>query len=86
MKLPDFVLRWIGRYAANKLDLQEGKMDGTKPWYQSKNIWTCIISGVVATYIAVAAQVGWPSIPEWIITILSAIGVYTRVNATEKIG
>jgi hypothetical protein len=61
-------------------------MDGTKKWYLSKNIWGSIVTGMVSIYIGVAAQTGWPQIPEWIITILAAIGVYTRVNATDKIG
>lgn len=86
MWMPDFVLRWIGGQVADKIKLQEGPMDSTKKWYQSKNIWNSIVTGLVATYIAVAGQVGWPAIPTWLITILSAIGVYTRVVATDKIG
>jgi hypothetical protein len=86
MKIPDFVLRFIGREIAQKANLQEGNMDGTKKWYQSKNIWTSIVTGLVATYIGLSGQVGWPAIPEWVITILAAVGVYTRVNATDKIG
>jgi hypothetical protein len=84
--IPDFILKWLGRSVADKLDLQEGQMDGTKKWYQSKNIWTAVISGVLGMYMALAPQLHWPSVPEWLFTILAAIGVYTRVSATDKIG
>lgn len=86
MKLPDFVLRFIGREIASKANLQEGYMDDTKKWFQSKGVWTGIVTGLMGTYLALAPQFHWPAIPEWVFTILGAIGVYTRITADTKIG
>lgn len=61
-------------------------MDGTKPWYQSKNIWAAVVTAVVGLYMSLAPQFHFPAIPEWIFTLLGAVGVYTRVTATDKIG
>jgi hypothetical protein len=79
MKLPDFVLRWLGRTAADKIGLQEGTMDG-KPWYKSVQIWNYVVTGLIGIYISVQASgaVHLPAIPDWIITILAAAGIYRR--------
>lgn len=61
-------------------------MDGEKKWYLSKNIWASVVSGLIAIYLSlIAGGVHLPAIPAWVITILSAVGVYTRVTATDKI-
>jgi hypothetical protein len=84
MIIPDFLLRFFGKEIGQSL--KEGPMNGTKPWYQSKTIWTSIVSGVIGTYLSLLANgVNLPMIPPWIITILSGIGVYTRINATDQI-
>lgn len=85
MKVPDFILRFVGRQVASKLDLKEGYMEDTKKWYQSKNIWTGIVTALVGVYLSLAPQFHWPAIPEWIFTILGAVGIYTRVTAETKI-
>lgn len=87
MWIPDWILRIAGRKIADKIGLEE-KMDSTKPWYQSKTIWTSIVSGIVGIYITLqtGGQVHLPPIPGWVLTILGAIGVYTRSTATDKIG
>ena len=86
MKLTDFFYRWVGRRIADKIDLKEGYMEDTKKWYQSKNIWTGVVTAIVGLYLSLAPQFHWPNIPDWIFTILGAIGVYTRVTASTKIG
>lgn len=87
MWIPDFILKMFGKSVANKLNLQEdSKMDGTKPWYQSKNVWTGVVTVLVAAYGTAAVAFKLPAIPEWIFTILGAIGIYTRVVATDKVG
>lgn len=84
--IPDWLLRLFGRKIADKLDLQEGTLDGTKPWYQSKTIIASIVTAVMGLYLAIAPQFHWPTVPEWLFTILGAIGVYSRVTADSKIG
>lgn len=61
-------------------------MDGTKPWYMSKNIWANVVTGLIGIYMSLIANgVHLPGIPAWLLTILGAIGIYTRVVATDKI-
>lgn len=86
MKIPNFVLTFIGRKAANRLDLKEGYMEDKKKWYLSKNIWTGITTALIGLYLTLAPQFGLPAIPEWIFTLLGAAGIYTRVKADTKIG
>lgn len=84
--LEDFFSKIAGLWLKKKLDLREGPLDGTKPWYQSVTIWSSIVSGIVGTYISlIAGGAHLPAIPGWVITILSAVGVYGRATATEKI-
>lgn len=87
MMVPDFIIRLIGRRIADKLRLQEGtKMDGTKPWYTSRTIWAVSVSGMIGIYMSlIQAGVHLPQIPAWVITLLSAVGVYTRSAATDKL-
>lgn len=57
----------------------------TKPWYVSKGVWTGIVTGVLGVYATLALQFHWPAVPDWIFTILGAMGIYSRVNATTTI-
>lgn len=86
MWIPDFVVKMFGRNVAAKLNLQEGAMP-TKPWYQSKTIW----SDVVTILLAILGFVDktWTgghivSSPFYsmALTFLGAMGIYTRANAT----
>lgn len=83
--LPDWVLKILGHKIADKLDLQEDSNMETKPWYQSKNIWAGVVTALIGVYLSLAPQFHWPAIPEWIFTILGAIGIYTRATATTTI-
>lgn len=91
MWIPDFVLKLIGKEIGSKLDLQEGPMNDTKKWFQSKTIWTAVVTGLIGIYNVVAISVlpafghTAPAIPDFIFTILGAIGVYTRATATTQI-
>lgn len=86
MKIPDFILKFFGRKIANKLNLQEGPMDSTKKWYQSRNIWTGIVTAAMGAYVTLVPVFHLPAVPEWVFTILGAVGVYTRVVADKQIG
>ena len=86
MKLPNFVYSWVGKFVGSKLSLKEGPLEDKKKWYQSKTIITSIVTAVIGLYMSLQPQLGWPTIPEWIFAILGAIGVYSRVSATTKIG
>jgi hypothetical protein len=85
MMIPDFILRMFGRRIADKLDLQEGKMPDSKPWYQSKAIWSGVVAGLIGIYNSVAIAKGLPAVPDFVYTILGAIGVYSRATASTTI-
>lgn len=89
MWIPDFVLKLIGHEVADKLNL--GETMPTKPWYQSKTIWTGIVTALIGIYNAVAGSAlpafghTAPMIPDWIFTLLGAIGIYSRTTTDTKI-
>lgn len=84
--IPDFLLKIIGRRVGDKINLQENSTMETKPWYQSKSIWTAVIGALIGLYNAIGAVKNLPPVPDWIFTILGAIGIYTRSTVTTKIG
>lgn len=84
MWVPDFILKFLGHKIADKLQLED-TMD-TKKWYQSKGIWTGIVTALMGLYLTLSPQLGWPSVPDWVFTILGAIGIYSRADASAKIG
>lgn len=85
MLIPDFILRILGRKIADKLDLQEDRNMETKNWYQSKGIWTAIIGGLVGVYGAISTIHPLPPIPQWVMTLLASMGLYSLRTADTKI-
>ena len=89
--LKNFFVKIAGKRVAKALDLKEGNVDNKK-WYQSKTVLAGIVTVLIAVYNAVGASlapvVGWnlPPIPDWVFTLLGAVGVYGRVTADTKIG
>jgi uncharacterized sodium:solute symporter family permease YidK len=86
MYVPDFILKFFGRKVADKLDLQEDSKMDTKPWYKSKTILSAIVAALIGLYNTFVAVKGLPVIPDWVFTILAAVGVYSRATADTKIG
>ena len=90
-KIKDWVLKLVVKNAAKTIKLEEGPMDKMK-WYRSKGVWTGVVTVIIGTYEVVklnmAPQMGWtlPDIPPVVFTFLGAMGVYSRVVATKKIG
>jgi hypothetical protein len=64
----------------------------SKKWYQSKTIRAGIVTILIAVYntvrplLAQYFNVYLPEIPDWVYTILGALGIYGRVVADKKIG
>ena len=69
----------------------------TKKWYMSKAIWAGIVGVIVVTYNALISGLAagcevegqlcvvLPVIPEWILGLLAALGVYGRGTASTRI-
>lgn len=92
MWIPNFVLKILGHTVADKLKLEDGPMD-TKKWWQSKGVWTGVVTFLIGAYSLVSVTImpaighgPLPAIPEWVFTLLGAIGVYSRVVADKTIG
>jgi len=88
-KLQKFILEKI---ILPKLTQEVKKFMETKKWYQSKTIWSGIITILIAVYNAIQPLLAQyfgivlPVIPDWVYTILGALGIYGRVSADKKIG
>lgn len=86
MWVPDWLLKLAGRKVADKLELQEDSKMESKPWWKSQTIWSAVVAGVIGVYNTVAPLKGLPPVPEWVYTLLGAIGIHGRVTADAKIG
>lgn len=84
MWIPDFIIKLFGKKIAIELKLQEGTME-TKAWYQSKTLWTAVVAGLVGVYGAVSQVHPLPAIPQWVLTLLAAMGLYGLRTADTKI-
>lgn len=81
-----FIAKIAGKWIGKRIDLQEDSKMDSKPWYRSQTIWSAVAVGLIGIYNAVAPVKGLPAIPEWVYTILAAIGINGRVKAETKIG
>jgi len=80
----DWVYKLAGKEAAKKLGLED-TMD-TKKWYKSKTIWTAIISVLIGAIQPISTAFGHPIvIPDWIISLLVGMGLYTARTAEKSI-
>jgi len=90
--LSNLIAKLAGKFVAGKLNLKEGNQMDTKKWWQSKTIWTGVVTFLLGAYSLFQASIGpsigvvLPVIPEWVFTLLGAIGIYSRVVADTKIG
>jgi hypothetical protein len=89
MKIPNFLLVFAGKQVAKQIGLTEDPVD-TKKWYQSKTIWSDVLTIVVAIVGFVDAHVTGGKIAtnpgyQGVLTVLAAIGIYGRKTATATI-
>lgn len=87
MGLKDWIVKIAVRKLAKKINLQEGVVD-KKKWYLSKTLWSNVVVVLIGTYELVKANIvpGLPGIPPIVLTILGALGVYSRATATKPLG
>ena len=61
----------------------------SKPWYSSKTIWCAIVTAVIGAAQAICMQFGFNllanPIAGIVLTVLGAVGVYSRATATTTI-
>lgn len=86
-----FWAKMAGKYLAGKIDLQEDSKMETKPWYQSKTIWSDVATIAVAVVGFVDAhfahgQVANSPVYQGILALLGGMGIISRANSTTKIG
>ncbi len=73
----DWYYKLIGKQIANKIGLEEKSMP-TKKWYQSKAIWTAIVTGLLGAAQGAGEALGHPIIIHpWVIQILIGMGIYS---------
>lgn len=90
--LGNIAAKLIGKKIAKELDLKEGQMEDSKKWYQSKGVWTGVVTVLIGAYeaskvtLAPALGVSLPDIPPFVYSLLGAVGVYSRMVANKPIG
>ncbi len=52
-----------------------------KPFWRSKTFWSILIAGLIGLWNALVPETGLPPVPDWIITVLAALGLYGRAVA-----
>lgn len=57
----------------------------SKPWYQSKTLWTAVIGAIVGIYGAISTIHPLPEIPTWVYTLLGSMGLWGLRTADTKI-
>ena len=79
-----WIYKLIGKEASKKLGLGDS-MD-TKKWYKSKTIWASIVTVILGGIGPISTAFGHPiAIPEWVISLLVGMGLYTARTATTDI-
>ncbi len=52
-----------------------------KPFWKSKTFWAVLLTGFIGLWNALSPETGWPPVPDWVITVLAALGLYGRAVA-----
>lgn len=65
-------------------------MEDKKKWYLSKTVISCVVTALIGAYMTIDSQaattgLNLPDIPEFVLVVLAAIGVYGRVTAKTEI-
>ncbi len=80
-----WVYKLIGKEVVKKIGLEEGTMNDSTVWYKSKAKLAAIIGALVAAIGPISTAVGHPIvIPNWVLEILGAIGLYGVRDAIAK--
>lgn len=88
--IKEFFAKIAGKLLGRELKLKEGVMsDGTSvdstPWYKSKAKLAMIVGALVAAITPISTAMGHPIvIPNWVLEILGAIGIYGIRDAIPK--
>jgi hypothetical protein len=83
--MPNWVKNLIAKIIGKRIKKEVDKMEESKKWYASKGVWTGVVIILMAGYNAGAVSFGWPVVPEWVYTLLGAMGIYARKTADTKI-
>jgi hypothetical protein len=52
-----------------------------KPFWKSKTFWAVLVTGLIGIWNALSPETGLPPVPDWVITVLAALGLYGRAVA-----
>lgn len=83
--MPKWIKNLIAKIIGKRLKKEVDKMEDSKKWYTSKTIWAGIVAILIAAYNTGSSSFGWPPVPDWVFTLLGAIGIYGRKTAETTI-
>lgn len=52
-----------------------------KPFWKSKAFWSMFIAGGIGLWNTLVPETGLPPVPDWVVIVLSALGLYGRAVA-----
>ena len=81
-----FIATIIGKKVVSKLNLYEGAVMPTKPWYQSKAVWSAVVGAILGAVQPISSAFGHPIvIPTWVFEVLGSLGLYSLRTADTTI-
>jgi len=79
-----FIAKLIGKKILRGLKLEEGTAMETKKWYTSKAVWSAVIMVILGAVTPISSAFGHPVIvPDWVINVLTGLGIY-GIRAGDK--
>jgi len=80
------IAKIVGKKIIQKLNLYEGAAMPTKPWYQSKAVWSAVLMTIVGAVQPISTAFGHPvTVPTWITDCLMGLGIYGLRTATTAV-
>ena len=86
--MTQWIYKLIGKKLASKLKLEDTNMadESVIPWYKSRTIWAAVVTAILGVLQPVSAAFGHPIVvPEWVLSVLIGLGLYTARTASTSI-
>ena len=89
--MASWIYRFIGKQIAKKTKLEDIMVDTPTPtesipWYKSRTIWAAVVTVIIGGITPISTAFGHPiQIPEWVLSLLVGMGLYTARVAKSDI-
>jgi len=88
--LDNLLAKFVGKKIGKQLDLTEGPMETSKPWWKSQTIWSDVLTIVAGVWpllqeVLAGHGINLPAIPGYLLTLLGAAGIHGRITANKTL-